>query len=368
MTRQTKPRAWRHLLVVVAAWLVPVVGIGVGLQLPDALERRHFETATASTVVVGSRVDDHRTAVSVTLTLAQPRSVSSAVAGTVTSVPVRTGDAVAQGGTLVSIDYLPVSVFRMPSPLVRDLTVGDTGPDVRVLGEYLAQLGYLAPARVGAGFTPLLRKAVQVFQKARGLFPDGIMHLSSVAFVPADVARVGAVTARVGQRVDVGAALVDAAGSAAGARIESSAPDGSLATFGEGPVKLTTAAGAQIDLSSKSPKPEEFEPLSEWLAAHATSTAAAEPDAKTATFTGAIMTVAQPAKQGTVPASAVLVSRSGASCLLARTGGRVVVMPLASAAPLGSELGVVGVDAELTGTRVLTDASRATAAQRSTCG
>lgn len=72
--------------------------------------------------------------------------IAGAARSVVTDSPVAPGHEVAAGTVLARVNDSPVFVLASPFPFYRDLGVGDTGADVRVLQQNLVDLGLLGAA------------------------------------------------------------------------------------------------------------------------------------------------------------------------------------------------------------------------------
>ncbi|KRD47307.1 hypothetical protein ASE27_02800 [Oerskovia sp. Root918] len=115
--------------------------------------------------------------------------------GTVTWLP-GVGDVVDRGGVLFKVDEHPTVLLLGSLPMYRDLGVDAEGDDVRQLEENLAALGYTG-FTVDAKFTAATAKAVEKWQKDRGLEKTGSVGPADVLVVPGPV-RVDALKVRVG--------------------------------------------------------------------------------------------------------------------------------------------------------------------------
>lgn len=71
-------------------------------------------------------------------------TIRVAAAGTITSMTLREGQAIAAGTELFRVDDRPVFALVTDAPFYRVLASGDDGGDVRALQEFLTELGYYA--------------------------------------------------------------------------------------------------------------------------------------------------------------------------------------------------------------------------------
>ncbi|MGN7191868.1 efflux RND transporter periplasmic adaptor subunit [Curtobacterium sp. SAFR-003] len=195
----TAQRSSRKL--VVAAAVVAVLGAGVGgwalTSLPsstpasaESTAQRHHETAP---VTKGDLVDTKT--FSGSLGYGKPTGVPGAASGTLTWLP-KPGQVVHRDEPLYAVDERPVRAMVGATPMWRTLERGRKGDDVQQLNENLAALGY--DVAVDRTFGPRTERAVQRWQKDRGLEVTGTITTNDVVFVDGDV-RVESVTGVLGQ-------------------------------------------------------------------------------------------------------------------------------------------------------------------------
>jgi peptidoglycan hydrolase-like protein with peptidoglycan-binding domain len=102
--------------------------------------------------------------------------------GTVTALPADDAT-VEEGGTLYSVDLLPVILGTGDVPMYRDIGAGATGEDVAQLQRLLTHLGrYDGPEDGTAGRGTVA--AIMAWQKASGRAADGVVRLGDVVFAP----------------------------------------------------------------------------------------------------------------------------------------------------------------------------------------
>ncbi|XVV04392.1 peptidoglycan-binding domain-containing protein [Actinosynnema sp. CA-248983] len=125
------------------------------------------------------------------------RSLAGRRPGTVTGLPVA-GEVLERGEAVYSVDAKPVPLFYGGLPLYRDLSAGvDNGPDVKVVEENLAALGYRDFGTPDEKFTSATAAAVKKWQKANGLEQTGALGSGDVVVQPGAV-RVASVNAQLG--------------------------------------------------------------------------------------------------------------------------------------------------------------------------
>jgi peptidoglycan hydrolase-like protein with peptidoglycan-binding domain len=117
--------------------------------------------------------------------------------GTLTALP-EPGAVVERGRSLYSVAGKPVPLFYGGTPLYRELAPGVTaGPDVTVLEQNLAALGFRDMGAPDDTFTERTATALRKWQKAAGLVDSGRIEPVDVVVAPGAV-RVREVTAQLG--------------------------------------------------------------------------------------------------------------------------------------------------------------------------
>ncbi|MGI5216062.1 peptidoglycan-binding protein [Plantactinospora sp. CA-290183] len=132
------------------------------------------------------------------------------LAGTVTSVPAE-GATIRRGGTLYALDARPVLLMLGSLPAYRTLEAGTRGSDVEQFERNLRELGYTG-FTVDRSYTSATERAVQRWQRARGLDDTGEVELGRVVFLPRAV-RVAQVTVRPGRPVTPDASVLSYTGT-----------------------------------------------------------------------------------------------------------------------------------------------------------
>lgn len=118
---------------------------------------------------------------------------------------------VTRGTELYRLDEKPVIALLGNIPMYRDLTVGDTGIDVKQLEKNLRALGY-GGFTVDDEYSYATADAVEEWQDDLGADETGSVRTSDVVFVP-DTGRVENVHADVGTAVSAGTEILDITGS-----------------------------------------------------------------------------------------------------------------------------------------------------------
>ena len=138
-------------------------------------------------------------------------SVVNRASGTLTSLP-STGHIVRQGQVLYRVDASPVVLLYGSTPAYRDLTEGESGPDVRSLNADLVALGDATSASLDPTsdyFGSATADAVDTLQANLGVSQTGALTWGQAVFAPGPV-RVTAVNAAKGTAAQPGAVVLQA--------------------------------------------------------------------------------------------------------------------------------------------------------------
>lgn len=141
--------------------------------LPPATAKAERTTLTATEQVSG------------TLGYGTATTVTGRGKGTLTWLPA-VGAVVGRGGTLYSVDLLPVPVLHGTIPAYRPLAPGAAGPDVRQLEDNLAALGYTG-FTVDEEYSGATADAVRTWQSALGRPDTGTVEPDDVVVLAGDV-------------------------------------------------------------------------------------------------------------------------------------------------------------------------------------
>ncbi|NMM93759.1 peptidoglycan-binding domain-containing protein [Bifidobacterium oedipodis] len=120
--------------------------------MPDTVETSH------------QKFTDERT-VEITFENSAEQSVIGRMSGTVSANLCIPGQVVESGNQLMSVDGRPIIALHTSTPLYRDISIGDAGPDVMALQQELARLGYNTEGngnfgwRTANGVSQLLERA-----------------------------------------------------------------------------------------------------------------------------------------------------------------------------------------------------------------
>jgi peptidoglycan hydrolase-like protein with peptidoglycan-binding domain len=120
----------------------------------------------------------------------------------ISKLEVAAGDTIANGQQLAEIDGEPMFALTGPVPAWRDLTPGETGPDVTELQKALASLGYYDDGDTPGYFGPATEDAVALYYEHLGYTPPstGGVPMADVVFLPSLPAAVVAVNGATGEQ------------------------------------------------------------------------------------------------------------------------------------------------------------------------
>jgi peptidoglycan hydrolase-like protein with peptidoglycan-binding domain len=127
---------------------------------------------------------------------------SGSTAAYISKLEIGTGDSVKNGEVLAEIDGEPLFVLKGPVPAWRDITPGETGPDVTELQNALAKLGYYYGGDTPGYFGGATESAVSLYYEHLGYTPPstGGVPMSNVVFLPSFPATVVAVNGATGEQ------------------------------------------------------------------------------------------------------------------------------------------------------------------------
>ncbi|MGH3204368.1 MAG: peptidoglycan-binding protein [Streptosporangiaceae bacterium] len=120
----------------------------------------------------------------------------------ISGLDVAAGQTVSNGEKLAEIDGEPLFALAGRVPAWRDITAGESGPDVAELQKALAALGYYQGGDTPGGFGTATQDAVSLYYEHLGYTPPatGGVPLTDVIFLPSLPAKVVAVNGVKGQQ------------------------------------------------------------------------------------------------------------------------------------------------------------------------
>jgi peptidoglycan hydrolase-like protein with peptidoglycan-binding domain len=195
------------LIAVVCATSVVALSLPPGTSAQDPSATPASEPR--STAEVERRTLELRDELDGTLGYEGQIDVSSAVAGTLTRLPVP-GTTLKRGQGLYEVDGQRRGIVMYGTrPMWRTLSEDvESGFDVKQLEQNLYALRHLAKKEVDGTWDDETTEAVERFQKKQRLEVDGVLEAGDIVFVP-EAVRVGTHTASVGDRVGPGSPLYD---------------------------------------------------------------------------------------------------------------------------------------------------------------
>ena len=128
-------------------------------------------------------------------------------AGAYTALP-SVGQTVGRGQTLYAVNDRPIPLFFGRTPLVRRLTTGVIGDDVKELEENLMALGYGDGLTADGNFTQADATAVKRWQAALGVAQTGTVNPGEAVFLPGQL-RVSQVRVLTGASAQTGQEIID---------------------------------------------------------------------------------------------------------------------------------------------------------------
>jgi peptidoglycan hydrolase-like protein with peptidoglycan-binding domain len=245
-----------------------------------------------------------------------PAAAGSAVY--ISKLGVAAGSTITTGELLAEIDGQPLFALTGAVPAWRDLTPGESGPDVAELQRALAALGYYDDGDTPGYYGAATQYAVSLYYQHLGYTPpsSGGVPAAAVVFLPSLPATVVAVNGATGQQP--------------GQPFLELAARGSLALTGE----LPPAYAAQVKPGLKVTIYDEVTGL------HAAGTVAGLGTATTLAPSGTVVDIGSAASAASSPASGEAGSDGSAGTSSSSSPGATVFIPLAvrPAGPLAAAL------------------------------
>lgn len=195
---RTKKRA---LIAVIALVVAAAIAVAVIALAPSSSSSTASSSSPLQTTVVKKTDLSISQSISATLGFGTARVIKGAGAGIVTQLPTA-GQTVARGESLYRANNVPVPVFFGGTPLFRQLGAsGLTGPDVAVVADNLAALGFPTGIKTAdqnsATWNGKATAALKAWQRAAGLDASGTLDVGQVVIVAGPI-RVDSVTAQLG--------------------------------------------------------------------------------------------------------------------------------------------------------------------------
>jgi hypothetical protein len=155
--------------------------------------------AVAVTAPLVPSQDSRRQNVQLTVVLSDPRPVVSppGAAGTVTAVLVKPGDTIQTGTPVLAIDGTVRDAIASPAPFYREIAVGTTGDDVLALERFLRDRSYGAGAP-NTTFDRADSEALKKLQAVAGATQTGVFTPDQLVWLPAPAVTVGPIEVKVG--------------------------------------------------------------------------------------------------------------------------------------------------------------------------
>lgn len=354
-------------LALVALWAAPVGLLAVSVHGAQAEQDRSVTIAAPDIVTVGSREATSRQAVTVTARSGLAPEVTTQLEGTVTSVAIEHGSELSSHRELFALNGRPVFAFMQETPMYRDLSIGDSGPDVLALARYLASAGVLSDNDVDAIFGPRMRSAVEKYQVQAGYPRDGTFLRSYVVYVPPSFGAVSSVLLRTGQDVSDETTVMTGSSPLDEVEIRSSSDGSPVRDADQGAV--TVLVGSEhVSLDSIAVEQQQGSTLVSVLDTGVsrgaiTVTRSESDEIVTRQYSGAFVMTERGEPRGSVPATAVYTTAAGRSCLFESGSATtwqergMLVHRLNAATADAGELGQSLVDATLIGSSVARDPS-----------
>ena len=325
--RANRPHRPVALLVVLGLALVAAGGLAGWAIFSETPPSPLAPAPTGGTVAVGQEGFDDARTVNLSVTAGPEAHLQAARGGRLTSWACTVGGTADSGGSSLSLDGVPLVNLATVTPLWRDLTAGNSGPDVTGLGAELGRLGRLEgepPTQVNAALIAAFRDAAHAVGVANADLPGGTIPASLVAWLPAPSVTWASCDAALGDTVAPGQTLASFSRPVAGAFLNPLPAD---VAAGE---RTLTVEGHDLPVAADGTitDPAALADMASWL-----SVRQALAPGGSGGLTGRYK-LTQPITVGVVPAVAVVAAPDGSACLIG--DGQPV-----AATVVGSQLGQV---------------------------
>ncbi|ROS52690.1 peptidoglycan-binding protein [Frigoribacterium sp. PhB24] len=354
-------------LALVALWAAPVGLLAVSVHGAKAEQNRSVTIAAPDIVTVGSRDATSHQAVTVTARSGPAPEVTTQLEGTITRVAIELGSELSSHEELFALNGRPAFAFMEETPLYRDLSIGDSGPDVLALARHLVSAGVLRDNDVDGIFGPRMRAAVEKYQVQAGFPRDGTFLRSYVVYVPPSFGAVSSVLLRTGQEISAETTVMTGSSPVDDVEIRS-ASDGSPVRDADQGAVTVVIGSEQVDLNSIAVEEQQASTLISVLETGVSRGAITVTESEsdkivTRQYSGAFIATSRGEPRGSVPATAVYTTATGRSCVVEsgssttwQEQGMTVHRLDAATADVG-ELGQSLIDATLIGSSVVRDPS-----------
>jgi hypothetical protein len=150
--------------------------------------------------------------------------------GAYTALPA-VGQTIGRGQTVYSVNDRPIPLLFGATPLVRQLTTGVSGEDVKELEDNLIALGYGSRLTADGSFTSADAAAVARWQAALGVAATGVVNPGEAVVLP-DALRVATVKVQIGAPAQTGAEIIDGTSPSRGVTVDLDARRQTLVSVG----------------------------------------------------------------------------------------------------------------------------------------
>lgn len=348
-----------YAAILVLLWAVPIAGITLLRTEAERAEQKALSLPGPRLATVGSQSDSLSTSVRITIGFSQPVLVKYPFAGTITNVPLQSGSVIVDGMPVLAIDGLPRVAQAGGTPIYRDLSRGDRGPDVARLRSLLTAVGAGPELGDSDEYDAGVSTAVKEFQRRIGVRATGTFERAYVVYIPDGFGVVAPVTARVGAQVANGEGFISSVPAITTVSIEPTDDRHTNLLSQAAPIVLKSGThSARLTSSNVSSSSDRasLEALLDSVLPAAKS--GVSMSSTSVVMEGVIAELATPPTYGVVPRRAVVTDRDGLSCVFAlKTAGlsegeaEPFVVP--ADLPASSGAGVALVPAELIARQVL---------------
>ncbi|GAA1564642.1 peptidoglycan-binding domain-containing protein [Leucobacter aridicollis] len=209
LNSRRRARSIGYAVLALAALVALATGVLAGIFVSTPPPPKELEPGQViTTVPITEREFDDARDVDIGVTKQAAPSLTIDASGKLTSFTCSPGQPLASGESVLTVDGEPVISLSLPTPMWRDLSLGDSGTDATAVNDELRRLGYASgPANA---VSPETLAGFNQLRVDRGSSTaSGPIRASGVLWLPPGTNTVGACTKQVGDVLEPGAAVAD---------------------------------------------------------------------------------------------------------------------------------------------------------------
>ena len=192
-------RGMGFIAMCMVACLCAGAGLAIGLTHSSTPTSLKPSSSTGNLPLHTERFDDART-ITVKVSSSQAQNISFGRSGQITQVVCPADGVITSGSREYDMDGTPLVTLYTETPLYRDLSFGDKGPDVKALQNELERLGY-GVAQTGVFDWATWNAWRRLYAEYGGTVQDRTFDRTHVIWIPAENLATTGCTAKLGSTV-----------------------------------------------------------------------------------------------------------------------------------------------------------------------